>query len=73
MSETAAAAHQALMQFLHHAHSLMQTRLDGEITMINPMSSKLLMPLAAGGGMDNLFTLLRASAPQLRELARDAP
>ncbi len=74
MSETAAAAHEALMQFLYHAPiGLVETTLDGEITMINPMSSQLLMPLAAGGGMDNLFALLLASAPQLRELAHAAP
>ncbi len=74
MSETAAAAHEALMEFLYHAPiGLVQTTLDGEITMINPMSSQLLMPLADGGGMDNLFVLLQATAPQLRELARDAP
>ena len=40
------------MQLLYRAPiGLVQTTLDGEITMINPMSAQLLMPLAPGGDL----------------------
>ena len=58
------------MQLLYQAPiGLVQTALDGAITMINPMSAQLLMPLVADGNLDNLFTVLAPVAPQLRELA----
>ncbi len=67
-------AHEALMQFLHQAPiGLVQATLDGEITMINPMSAQLLMPLAPGGDMGNLFDVLQGVAPQLRAQALAAP
>jgi diguanylate cyclase (GGDEF)-like protein len=66
--------HEALMQFLYQAPiGLVQTTLDGEITMINPMSAQLLMPLATQGNLGNLFEVLHESAPQLRALAAAAP
>ncbi len=62
------------MQFLYQAPiGLVQTTLDGEITMINPMSAQLLMPLARNGDLSNLFDVLRESAPQLRDQAAAAP
>ena len=62
------------MQFLYQAPiGLMQATLDGEITMINPMSAQLLMPLAPGGDLSNLFDVLQVAAPQLRALAAAAP
>jgi diguanylate cyclase (GGDEF)-like protein len=62
-------AHEALMQFLYRAPiGLVQTTLDGTIEMINPMSASLLMPLSRDGELDNLFVVLGAVAPQLREL-----
>jgi diguanylate cyclase (GGDEF)-like protein len=74
MSESSSAAHEALMQFLYQAPiGLVQTTLDGEITMINPMSAQLLMPLAPDGDLSNLFEVLRAAAPQLRGDAAAAP
>ncbi len=74
MSESSPEAHEALMQFLYHAPiGLVQTTLDGEITMINPMSAQLLMPLAQGGDLTNFFDVLQAVAPQLRALAAAAP
>ena len=74
MSESSSAAHEALMQFLYQAPiGLVQTTLDGEITMINPMSAQLLMPLAPDGDLSNLFDVLRAAAPQLRDHAAAAP
>jgi diguanylate cyclase (GGDEF)-like protein len=66
-SDTSQVAAEALMQFLYQAPiGLVQTTLDGTITMINPMSAQLLMPLAAGGELSNLFDVLHAAAPQLR-------
>ena len=61
------------MHLLYQAPiGLVQTTLDGEITMINPMSAQLLMPLAPDGNLDNLFTVLAPAAPHLRELAAAA-
>ena len=72
--ESAAEAHEALMQFLYQAPiGLVQTTLDGEITMINPMSAQLLMPLASRGELSNLFDVLHAVAPGLRAQSAAAP
>jgi diguanylate cyclase (GGDEF)-like protein len=59
-------AYEALIQFLYRAPiGLVQTTLDGTVEMLNPMASSLLMPLARGGGLDNLFTVLQPVAPEL--------
>ena len=59
-------AQEALMQFLYRAPiGLAQTGLDGAVEMLNPMASSLLMPLATGHGLDNLFEVLAPVAPQL--------
>jgi diguanylate cyclase (GGDEF)-like protein len=64
-----AAEHEALIQFLYLAPvGLVQTAIDGEVAMINPISAQLLMPLVRDGSLDNLFTVLQGVAPQLREL-----
>ena len=64
----------ALVQFLYQAPiGLLQATLDGGITMANPMSAQLLMPLAPGGALDNLFDVLHAAAPQLRAQAAATP
>jgi len=61
--------HEALIQFLYQSPvGLVQTAADGEITLINPMGAQLLMPLAPGGLLSNLFDVLATLAPQLREL-----
>lgn len=74
MSDSASAAHEALIQFMYQAPiGLVQATLDGEITMINPMSAQLLMPLAPHGDMSNLFDVLGSAVPQLREKANAAP
>jgi diguanylate cyclase (GGDEF)-like protein len=58
---------EGLMQFLYQAPiGLVQAALDGRITMINPMSAQLLMPLAPQGELSNLFDVLQSVAPQLR-------
>ena len=73
MSDSSPAATEALMQFLYQAPiGLVQTTLDGTITMINPMSAQLLMPLARGGDLSNLFDVLDGTAPQLRAQAAAA-
>ena len=60
-------AYEALVQFLYRAPiGLVQADMDGVVDMLNPMSSKLLMPLARDGSLDNLFTVLQDVAPDLR-------
>ncbi|MBU1358971.1 MAG: bifunctional diguanylate cyclase/phosphodiesterase [Gammaproteobacteria bacterium] len=66
-------AYEALMQFMYQAPiGLVQTTLDGDIVMINPMSAQLLMPLSPCGNLLNLFDVLSPLAPNLRELAAGA-
>ena len=63
-------AYEALVEFLYRAPiGLLQARPDGEVTMINPMSAQLLMPLAPTGDLGNLFDVLAPLAPTLRSLA----
>ena len=63
-------AYEALVQFLYRAPiGLVQTDLDGAVDMLNPMASNLLMPLAVEAGLDNLFAVLDAVAPQVRQMA----
>jgi diguanylate cyclase (GGDEF)-like protein len=65
-------AYEGLIQFLYLAPiGLIQIQPDGQIELLNPMSSQLLMPLAADGDLSNLFTVLRPYAPGLRQLCRD--
>jgi diguanylate cyclase (GGDEF)-like protein len=65
----AAAEHEALIQFLYLAPvGLVQAQADGHITLINPISAQLLMPLSRDGSLDNLFTALQEVAPELRTL-----
>ncbi len=60
------------MQFLYMAPvGLVQCAVDGTVDMMNPMSAQLLMPLAPGGNLDNLFNVLAVVAPQLRQRAAD--
>jgi diguanylate cyclase (GGDEF)-like protein/PAS domain S-box-containing protein len=64
-----AAEHEALIQFLYLAPvGLVQTAVDGEIQMINPISAQLLMPLARTGDLANLFDTLQDVAPELRQM-----
>ena len=73
MSDVAPTAYESLIQFLYQVPiGLVQTTLDGEITMINPMAAQLLMPLAPEGNLSNLFDVLQAVAPQLRVGGREA-
>jgi len=59
--------HEALLQFLYMAPvGLVQTTPSGEISMANPTSAQLLMPLSRDGNLTNLFTALEGVAPDLR-------
>ena len=70
MKSESTASYEALMQFLYQAPiGLVQMAPDGAITMINPMSAQLLMPLSPDGDLHNLFDVLDSAAPQLRALA----
>ncbi|MGV7211395.1 diguanylate cyclase [Oxalobacteraceae bacterium A2-2] len=60
--------HQALLQFLYLAPvGLIQAGMDGAITMLNPVSAQLLLPVSRDGGLDNLFDALSGLAPDLRQ------
>jgi diguanylate cyclase (GGDEF)-like protein/PAS domain S-box-containing protein len=64
-----AAEYEALIQFLYLAPvGIVQTTIDGEIGMINPLSAQLLMPLSRDGNLCNLFAALESVAPELRHL-----
>ena len=68
VADSESGALEALMQFLYQAPiGLLRIRGDGSIDMLNPTSARLLMPLAAGGSLENLFDVLRGVAPQLRD------
>ena len=59
--------YEALIQFLYIAPiGLVQTRIDGEILMVNPLCAQLLMPLARNGELSNLYKALESVAPDLR-------
>ena len=65
------ADHEALIQFLYLAPiGLVQARLDGEILLINPLCSQLLMPLSRDGSLTDLFATLEGVAPDLRFLVQ---
>jgi len=62
--------YEALLQFLYQTPvGLVQTDNDGAITLVNPMAAQLLMPLAPGGDLSNLYDVLGAHAPGLRARA----
>ena len=59
--------YEALIQFLYMAPvGLVQTSIEGEIALINPVSAQLLMPLSPDGSLTNLFTALESVAPEVR-------
>ncbi len=67
MDTTVEEDYEALIQFLYIAPiGLMQTRMDGEILMVNPLCAQLLMPLARDGELNNLYKALESVAPDLR-------
>ncbi|MHA4871214.1 putative bifunctional diguanylate cyclase/phosphodiesterase [Duganella sp. PWIR1] len=61
-------AYETLIQFLYRAPvALIQLQHNGEIEMLNPMASQLLMPLAPDGDLLNLFEVLQPYAPDLAQ------
>lgn len=64
-----------LMEFFYHASvAMVQTDLSGKVQLMNPIAVQLLMPIARRGDLlDNLFDTLDAAAPELRNLAAQAP
>lgn len=70
--EATAEAYESLVAFLYQAPiGLLQTTSDGEVAMLNPMAAQLLLPLAPGGALHDLFAVLDPLAPELRfEAAR---
>jgi diguanylate cyclase (GGDEF)-like protein len=72
MAEQATDDYETLLQFLYRTPvGLMQTAGNGDVEMLNPMASRLLMPLASQGNLDNLFTVMAPYAPQLQQMIRD--
>ena len=66
------AEYEALLQFLYLAPvGVAQIAVDGAIVMANPLCAQLLMPLARGGELDNLFVALERVAPDLRQRSAD--
>jgi diguanylate cyclase (GGDEF)-like protein/PAS domain S-box-containing protein len=71
MHPTVEDEYEALLQFCYLAPiGIVQTRLNGEILMANPLCAQLLMPLSSDGNLDNLFTALAPVAPDLRHRAQ---
>jgi len=63
-------AYEALVQFLYRAPiGLVQIDWAGSVELLNPMASNLLMPLVGSDGLDNLYTVLHAHAPELSAMA----
>ena len=70
MTNTELDEHEALLQFLYLAPvGLVGTDLAGTVEMLNPLSAQLLLPVAPGGELSNLFTALEGVAPELRSMA----
>ena len=65
-------SYESLMQFLYRAPvALVQTNLQGDVEMMNPMGAQLLMPLSREGNLENLFEVLYQVVPQLKELVQN--
>ena len=72
MAEQVTDDYEALLQFLYRTPvGLMQTSSNGDVEMLNPMASSLLMPLAKQGNLDNLFTVISPYVPGLRQMIHD--
>jgi signal transduction histidine kinase/CheY-like chemotaxis protein len=58
----------ALLEFLYRAPvAMLQTDGDGQVQLITPRAAQLLLPLAPGGTLDNLFDVLAPTLPSLRD------
>ena len=69
MTDDIASEFEALLQFLYMAPvGLVQTDIAGAITLINPKSAQLLLPLQRNGQLENLFDAIEMVAPELRNM-----
>ena len=69
MIEDLKSDYESLLQFMYMAPvGLVQMQVDGHIVMINPCSAQLLLPIAPGGDLSNLFKTLEDIAPELQNL-----
>ena len=65
-------AHEQLLAFLYQSPiALVQIATNGDVMMVTPRAAALLLPLARGCGLDNLFTALGQVAPELKRLTDD--
>jgi diguanylate cyclase (GGDEF)-like protein/PAS domain S-box-containing protein len=63
-----ASDYEALIEFLYLTPvGIIKFRPDGKIEMANPAAAQLLMPLAAGSDLSDLYVVLSAVAPDLRQ------
>ncbi len=70
--EALQAENQSLLEFLYLCPvGLMQIDGTGRIELANPLSAQVLMPIAKSPIIENLFDLLEACAPDLRNLVTD--
>lgn len=64
-----ASEYEALLSFMYLAPvGIVRSDTAGTVDMLNPMAVKLLMPLAKGSTMTNIFDALAPIAPELRNL-----
>ncbi|MDE2609332.1 MAG: diguanylate cyclase, partial [Burkholderiales bacterium] len=67
-----AAEHEALLSFMYLSPvGIVRSDLAGNVDMMNPMAAQLLMPLAQGGELANIFETLAPVAPELRRLVAE--
>ena len=61
--------YETLLQFLYIAPvGLIQLKADGEVVMINPLATQLLMPIKPDGDISNFFNTIESVAPELRNI-----
>lgn len=66
-----ASDYEALLSFMYLAPvGVVRCDNDGTVDMMNPMAVRLLMPLARGSTMSNIFDTLAPIAPELRHIVR---
>jgi len=64
---------EAVFGFLNAAPvGLVQTDLSGQVQMMNGLAARVLLPLAAGARLNNLFQVLQGLAPDLAALCSQA-
>ena len=72
MLETRDSELEDVLEFLYACPvGLVQSSTDGDILMANPMAMKLLLPIATGGIVTNLFDVLCRYSNELRSIVAD--